>query len=93
MSTPNRNVLLTDICHSTLAKFKQLNKEATNDFGELIEKIEYCLGSFSYDHNPEGLLSYAHKALEMLKEIKAKKPRKVSKKLLSDLEAALQLFD
>lgn len=57
---------------------------------ELVSEIEWCLGSFAFDKNPEGLYEKAEVALKALTEFKKKNDKKVSKKLLDDLSKALK---
>ena len=54
-------------------------------------ELEYVLGSYSYDKNPVGLYEIGGKAYKALESYKEDHPRKVSKKLLGDMEAALKL--
>ena len=53
---------------------------------QLQADIEWCLGSFSYDHNPVGLYQTAKKALAVFSGIKKKEPKKVPAKLIQDLQ-------
>ncbi len=63
--------------------FAKLNMEKYSD---LQSKLEYCIGSYDHDKNPSGLIEYAEVALKELKAIKKKSPRKVTKKVITDLE-------
>ncbi|MFY0686903.1 MAG: hypothetical protein JXQ90_07050 [Cyclobacteriaceae bacterium] len=56
---------------------------------QLIAEIEWCLGSYAADHNPEGLVEKTGAALDALKEYKKSHPRKVAKKLIDELEKAV----
>ncbi|MCB0497016.1 MAG: hypothetical protein KDC79_12830 [Cyclobacteriaceae bacterium] len=56
---------------------------------QLISEIDWCLGSYSHDQNPDGLYQKGADALNVLKNYKKENPRKVSKKLLEDLEKAV----
>ena len=58
-------------------KLIQLNINET-----LIAEIEWCLGSFANDGNPEGLILKGKEAVNSLKKFKESNPRKVSKKLI-----------
>lgn len=53
---------------------------------QLIEEIQWCLGSYRFDQNPVGLIEKSGVALSALKAEKEKNSRAVSKKLLEDLE-------
>jgi hypothetical protein len=66
-----------------------LRKVSHSDFHEIVSKLEFCIGSFNFDKNPAGLIEYGHKALDLLKEIKKKYPRKISREVLSALEDSL----
>ncbi len=58
-------------------------------FADLKEKLDYCIGSYDFDKNPEGLAEFGKKALKDLTKFKASNPRKVNKKVLAQLEKAL----
>ncbi|WP_448520347.1 hypothetical protein [Rhodoflexus sp.] len=73
-------------CREAHAKFLKLGKEQYRD---ILSKLEYLIASYNADKNPVGLYGVGAEALEMLREIKARKPNAVAKKLLNDLEAAL----
>ena len=55
----------------------------------LVSEIEWCLGSFAHDGNPDGLYSKGEEAVKALATFKKSNDRKVSKKIISDLEKAL----
>ncbi len=55
---------------------------------QLVSEIEWCLGSFAHDSNPEGLYEKATEAASALEAFKKENPRKVSKKLIDDLTKA-----
>lgn len=57
----------------------------------LAAEIEWCIGSYKADKNPTGLQEKAQVALTTLNEYKKSNPRKVSKKLIADLEKAVSL--
>ena len=67
----------------------KLEKMEGQQYQEIKEKIEWCLGSYNYDKNPEGLKEYGQKAADVLKEARQEKPRQVSQKLIDDLEKAV----
>jgi len=77
---------LRDACElavQTFQKFKQ------PEFDEIISKLEFCIGSYNFDKNPAGLVEYGFKAMEILKEIRKKKPRKVTPEIINSLEESL----
>ncbi|MFY0598415.1 MAG: hypothetical protein JXR03_02010 [Cyclobacteriaceae bacterium] len=57
---------------------------------KLVSEIEWCLGSFAHDENPEGLFVKGDEALKALVNFKKTNDRKVSKKLIDDLKKALK---
>ncbi len=77
---------IRNACAAAVQTFEKLNKE---EFVELRSKLEFCIGSYDYDKNPEGLIEYGKKALEELKAFKAANPRKVNKKIIDGLEKSL----
>lgn len=84
MNQVNEN--LKKRCSEAVIAFRKLNKE---EFNDLQSKLEWCLGSYEYDKNPEGLFEYGIKSLDTLKKVKSKEPRKVSKKVIEGLEKAI----
>lgn len=66
--------------------FAKLNMD---EYADLQSKLEYCIGSYDHDNNPSGLVEYGTIALNELKAVKVKSPRKVTKKLITDLEKSL----
>jgi hypothetical protein len=78
---------LQKACQAALTAFNKINKEAYND---IRSKLEFVIGSYEYDKNPVGLIEFGEKALIILKDIKAKSPRKVTKKVIDDLEKNLK---
>ncbi|MFT6866757.1 MAG: hypothetical protein ACJA08_001593 [Cyclobacteriaceae bacterium] len=56
----------------------------------LVSEIEWCLGSFAHDGNAEGLYIKGADAVKALKKFKKTNDKKVSKKLIEDLEKALK---
>ena len=68
-------------------------KDKMSDLGideQMVSEIEWCLGSYAHDGNPEGLFQKAEEAKKVLVEFKKTNSRKVSKKLIEDLEKALK---
>ncbi len=56
---------------------------------QLVSEIEWCLGSYAHDQNPEGLFVKGAEAKAALESFKKGHPRKVSKKLIEDLNKAV----
>jgi hypothetical protein len=83
------NEQLRKSCEEAVAAFQKLNDKKYND---LQSKLEWCIGSYTYDKNPSGLHEFGVKSLDTLKKIKAKEPRKVSKKVIDGLEKAIFSF-
>jgi len=74
---------LRDACHKAFLCLKKINDPANN----LIQsKLEYVVGSYDNDKNPIGLYEISKLALPLLKSIKIKSPRKVTKELITELE-------
>jgi len=83
-ATANDKILKA--CEDALEKIQQAGSE---ELHEVKSKLEYVIGSYRFDQNPVGLYEIGAMALEKLKELKAQKPRQISKKLITDLEKAL----
>ena len=77
-------VNIVKVSESILDKLKTLNLEPS-----LQSDIVWCLGSYSHDQNPVGLLEKATQALVLFKAELAKKTTGVTAKFISDLESAL----
>lgn len=88
MNQVNEN--LKKNCESAVLAFQKLNKD---EFIDLQSKLEWCLGSYEYDKNPEGLFEYSIKSLDTLKKVKTKEPRKVTKKVIDGLEKAILSYN
>jgi hypothetical protein len=84
------NEKLRKSCEEAVVAFQKLNKE---EYNEIQSKLEWCLGSYTYDNNPEGLFEYGIKSLDVLKKIKSKEPRKVNKKVIDGLEKAILSYN
>jgi hypothetical protein len=69
-----------------VAAFQKLNQP---EFDDIASKLTYCIGSYNYDRNPTGLVEYGFRALEMLKEVRRKFPKKVSASVINSLEDSL----
>jgi uncharacterized protein YutD len=82
----NKSDKLRDACIAARDAFTKLKSP---EFSEIISKLDFVIGSYNYDRNPVGLIEFARIALDMLKEVKKKNPRKFSKEVLSNLEENL----
>ena len=78
-------ITIENACKDALTKLKALKAAP-----DLQADIEWCLGSYRSDKNPEGLYEMGEKALGVLTKAAAKNAKAVSKKLLTDLEKALK---
>jgi len=83
------NEKLKQSCQEAIVAFQKLNDE---NFADIQSKLEWCIGSYEFDKNPAGLHEYGSKSLEVLKSVKEKQPRKVTKKVIDGLEKALTGF-
>lgn len=83
------NEKLKKSCEEAVVVFQKLNNKK---FKEIQSKLEWCIGSYSFDNNPTGLVEYGSESLVLLKMVKSKEPRKVTKKTLDNLEKALLTF-
>ncbi|BDD08657.1 hypothetical protein FUAX_10890 [Fulvitalea axinellae] len=79
---------IDSVCEAALDKFKKMNKRK-GTHGEIIEKLEFCIGSYRYDKNPQGLVEFGHKASEILKGEKARHDKSVAQGLIDDLDSAI----
>jgi len=84
------NDKLRNECQNALETLEKLNLPET---AELQAKMGWCIGSYDYDKNPSGLTEFGGMALKALKKIKEKNPKKVSKKLIDGLEAAISNYE
>lgn len=80
---------LEKACKDAVAKLQKMDD---GKYQEVREKLEWCIGSYNYDKNPEGIVEYGRRAADVLKEAREENPRKVSKKLVTDLDNALARF-
>jgi hypothetical protein len=83
------NEKLKKSCQDALIAMQKLNLGETS---EIQSKLEWCIGSYENDKNPAGLHDIGLKSLAMLKKIKQKQPKKVTKKVIDDLEKSIKLF-
>ena len=81
------NQKLEKACKDALAQFEKLGDE---QFYDIRSKLEFVLGSYGFDGNPVGLFEYAKKSSDTLKKYKQKYPRKVSQKLLDNIDSAVE---
>jgi hypothetical protein len=77
---------LREACELAVQAFQKLKQP---EFEDIISKLEFCIGSYNHDKNPSGLVEFGFKAMEMLKEIRKKHPRKVSTEIINALEESL----
>jgi hypothetical protein len=84
------NEKLRNECQNAL---ETLEKLKITESAELQAKLAWCIGSYDYDKNPSGLSEYGEMALKMLNKFKEKNPRKVSKKVLDGLDAAIRNYE
>jgi hypothetical protein len=84
------NDKLRNACQQGLESLEKLNLPET---AELQAKLAWCIGSYDYDKNPSGLSEFGELALKALNKIKDKNPRKVSKKVLDGLDAAIRNYE
>jgi len=84
------NDKLRNECQNALETLEKLKLPET---AELQAKLAWCIGSFDYDKNPSGLTEFGGMALKALNKFKEKNPKKVSKKVIDGLEAAIRNFE
>ena len=82
----NQDEKLRNACFAAFEFFQKLGDP---NYATIQSKLEFVVGSYDYDKNPVGLFEIGTLALEDMKEIKKKSPRKVAKKLIDDLEKYL----
>ena len=87
MSNTTLNQKIEKACEASLDKF---NKLGLKEYADTQAKLEYVLGSYRFDGNPVGLFDIGEQALSDLKKIKKDKPRSIAKKLIDDLEKAIE---
>ena len=85
VSKASSNTDIEKLSKSILEKLKTLGLDE-----QLQADIEWCLGSYSYDKNPVGLIKAAHNALNLFKTELARKTKGVTAKLISDIEKAIE---
>lgn len=77
---------LREACQAALDAFKSISKP---EFMEIQSKLEFCIGSYDFDHNPTGLVEFGKTALDKLNEFKRLNPRKVNKTVIDNLSRSL----
>jgi hypothetical protein len=81
------NEKLQKSCQGAVVAIEKLKNDELTD---IKQKLEWCLGSYEFDKNPAGLKEYGVETLRILKDVKAKQPKKVTKKVIDDLEKAIK---
>jgi len=76
-------------CQEAVQTFQKLNKE---EYRDIQSKLEWCIGSYENDKNPSGLFEVGIKSLDILKGVKAKQPKLVTKKVIDSLEKSILNF-
>ncbi|MEH0157157.1 hypothetical protein V6R21_23750 [Limibacter armeniacum] len=74
-------------CDAARDKLSKLNKEG--EYAKIVADLEWVLGSYKHDGNPEGLYEKGAEASQILKEIRKDKPRAVAKTLVESLDKAV----
>lgn len=83
------NVKSEKLKNACKAALVALQKVGNSDHEDLRSKLEFVIGSYEYDKNPVGLYEFGEKALKVLNDVKTKNPKKISKKVITDLETSL----
>ena len=76
-------------CVEAVQTFQKLNKE---EYKDIQSKLEWCIGSYENDQNPSGLFEVGIKSLDILKGVKAKQPKLITKKVIDSLEKSIINF-
>ena len=76
---------LEKVSKSILAKLKSLDLDH-----QLQSDIVWCLGSYSHDKNPIGLIETAERATNVFKTELARKAKGITAKFITDIEAAIK---
>jgi uncharacterized protein YutD len=82
----NKGDQVRNACQAAAEAFRKLDKP---EYSDIIARLDFCIGSYDFDQNPVGLFEHAKIAHQMLSDLKKTSPRKISKKLLDDLEKSL----
>ncbi len=75
---------LRKVSVEALKKLQSLNIQQ-----QLQADLEWCLGSYTHDKNPSGLIEAVNRSLSALKAEQAKKTKGVTAKFIDDLEKML----
>ena len=73
------------VSKSILAKLKSLDLDH-----QLQSDMVWCLGSYSHDKNPVGLLETAERAANVFKTELARNTKGITAKFIADMEAAIK---
>jgi hypothetical protein len=73
------------VSKSILAKLKSLDLDH-----QLQSEIVWCLGSYSHDKNPVGLIQTGERAINIFKTELARKTKGITAKFVTDIESALK---
>ena len=84
------NDKLRNECQNALETLEKINLPEN---AELQAKLAWCIGSYDYDKNPSGLSEFGGMALKALNKFKEKNPKKVTKKLIDGLDAAIRNYE
>jgi len=79
-------VNIVKVAESILDKLKTLNLEPV-----LQSDIVWCIGSYSHDKNPVGLIDKADQALVIFRTELGKKTKGVTAKFIAEIEKAIPL--
>lgn len=84
------NDKLRNECQNALETLEKLNLP---EAAEIQAKLAWCIGSYDYDKNPSGLSEFGGMALKTLTKFKEKNPKKVAKKVIDGLDAAIRNYE
>jgi hypothetical protein len=84
------NDKLRNECQNALETLEKLNLA---EAAEIQAKLAWCIGSYDYDKNPSGLSEFGGMVLKVLIKYKEKNPKKVAKKVLDGLDAAIRNYE
>ena len=83
----NKNSKIRAACELAFITFQKIDDPK---YAEIKSKLEFVIGSYDFDKNPIGLYEIGGLAFPILKKAKVTYGRKITKKLLTDLEKALK---
>lgn len=86
------NTINDQLIKSSQLAVETFRKLKAEEYNEIISNLEWCIGSYQHDGNPDGLLNLTTKSLNILKSIKTVSPRKVNKNVIDGLEKTLTQF-